>query len=270
MYKPRKIKPSELKLKNYPWETTRKAGKELSAIKESVGIVDEVVVRAGFVLDTLLGVEPNDVDLFYSLKIWKYKDWPGCECKRIRKEIRGLNLPVISSRKIDLGHILEGEIYFSPVVKTVGPFSHHIDIPDMLCIDKNGDIWGNDEAIFCINNRVGEIRYDGWLQHPYFPYIPEDFLHNKFSVFYILQVFRELRMIYTKKYIAVGPNLRLLFDASLPVFDSVLESSRLTKYIKDYVSTRNSTMNIQGYKEALGVVGVDDMRKYIGLIKRFL
>ncbi|KKR91665.1 MAG: hypothetical protein UW69_C0045G0001 [Microgenomates group bacterium GW2011_GWA2_44_7] len=62
MYKPRKIKPSELKLQQNPRKTIRKVGNELTVIKKNVEIIDEIVVRAGFVLDTLLGCEPNDVN----------------------------------------------------------------------------------------------------------------------------------------------------------------------------------------------------------------
>lgn len=270
MYQPRILRPSEFKSDNYPKETIKRIGEELSVIEKDIRIIDKVVIRAGFVLDTLLGNPPNDADLFYSLRKWQYKNWPGCQCQKIAKEITRLNLPIIKSRKIDLGHILKGEIYFSPVEKTVGPFSHHIDIAAMVCIDSKGNVWGNDEALYCINNRIGEIRYDGWLQHSYFPYTPEDPFYNNFSAFYALQVFRELRMIHSKKYKAVGPNLKLLIENSLPVFKYVLNDLDLIKYVKNKVAMKNSLMKIGDYEKSLNVANLPSGREYLKAIKFFL
>jgi len=253
MYKPRVIKLSEIKSVGDPSETFKRIALELSLIKNRINFIDEIVVRAGFVIDTLLGVEPNDVDLFYSLKKWEHKDWPGCKCEEIRLKLLDLELPIINSRKVDLGHILEGEIYFSPAEKVVGPFSHHIGVPAMVCVDDKGRLWGNDEALDCINGRRGEIQYNAWLQHAYFPYTPEDPYGNNFSAFYALQVFRELRMIFSKRYVSVGPNLKLMMENCLPVFDYILSNPDLKGYIKKKVIKKNSLMKLSDYREVLGI-----------------
>ena len=210
------------------------------------------------------------IDLFYSLKKWKHKDWPGCECTKINGLITKLKLPTFDSRKIYLGHILEGEIYFSPIEKTVGPFSHHIDVPDMLCIDSNGNLWGNDEALHFINNKIGEIRFDGWIQHPYFPYSPEDPFYGNYVAFYTYQILRELRMIYTKNYKAVGPNMKLFFQVSQPIIKAAIKDEKVRDYIKKRIKLKNPVMNLDRYNKALNVVKISKQREYLKMIKHFL
>jgi hypothetical protein len=270
MFTPRIIKPLEFRLKSFPNATIHELGRELAIIEKEIGEIDKIVVRAGFVLDSLLGSQPNDADLFYSLKKWQHKNWPGCRCKEIAKKITLLNLPIINSRKVDLGHILKGEVYFPPAEKVVGPFSHHIDVPAMVCIDSSGNVWGNDEALYCINNRIGEISFNCWLQHSYFSYIPDDRLFNNYAVFYTLQVFRELRMIHSKKYRSIGPNLKLLFDNCLPVLTFVLADKKLASYTKENIAEKNSSMSLKDYATALEITGVVDIKRYLEVIKLFV
>ena len=74
-------------------DTLKQLAAELKTIKEQTPIIKDIVARGGFILDTILGAKPNDIDLFYSLKTWQSPAWQGCKCDEIKKKIDRLDDP---------------------------------------------------------------------------------------------------------------------------------------------------------------------------------
>lgn len=251
-FKPIKVPYEELNLSNKQKKTLQQISQELKIVKENIPIIKEVVARGGFILDTIMSAKPNDIDLFYSLNEWGKDEWQGCKCDEIKKKIAQLNLDLMGSRKVDLGHILEGEMYFDPILKIIGPFSHHIELPSRICVDMHGTIWSCKEAIYCIKNKVYETEWTGWLQHSYYPYTDDPYYRN-FITSYARGLIRGLRMIHTKKYQKVGPNFRKLVEDSSPIFETVVKNPNYRSGIKKNISEKAGFMKINDFKKSLQV-----------------
>jgi hypothetical protein len=192
--------------------------------------------------------------LFYSLKNWESPEWQGCRCDEIKSKILKLGLPLTSTRKIDTGHILKGEIYLDPISKIAGPFSHHIDLPSMICLTSSGDLWSNIEALHCIYTKTHEIRFDGWLQHTFHPY--SDQKPNFPTGYAKIVIVRGLRMIHTKKYTNVGPNFKHMVENSPEVLDAIIKSRDLQERLIPNLKEKCGFMKPKDFKNALRVTGV--------------
>lgn len=264
-----KITFNQARLKKSQRQKLEQLSRELRYIEKHSLYVDKIVARGGFVLDTILGVEPNDIDLFYSLKGEKTKFWQGCKCEEIKKEIRDYKLELLGSRKVDLGHVLEGEMFFEPVEKCLGYFSHHIDYPSMICLDSKKQLWSNDKAWNCIKNKTHEVRYEGWLQHFCYPYSDNPGYRN-YITNYARLICRGLRMINSKSYKAIGPNFLSVLENSNAIFNTILSDDKLLKLLKDNLIEKCSGMSFKDYETSLEITKAKN-RKYILLsIKKVL
>lgn len=268
MYTPLKISPVEFGLSKSQLKIIKDLAQELKLIEERLPFIKEIVARGGFILDTLFGVPPNDIDLFYSLKTWQSPRWQGCRCEEIKSKILKLNLPLSSTRKIDTGHILKGEIYLDPIQKITGPFSHHIDVPSMVCLTSTGDLWSNQEALNCIQTKTHEIRFDGWLQHTFYPY--SDQKPNFPTGYAKIVIVRGLRMIHTKKYKAVGPNFRYMVENCPEVLDAIVKSRDLQKRLIPNLKEKCHFMKPEDFKNALRVTGVKNQKAVFKKIEQLL
>jgi hypothetical protein len=263
IYKPIRLN-RHLKLNQKQKQIFEELATELKTIELHINYIDEIVARGGYILDVIFEAEPNDVDLFYSLK-----EHAICKCKEIKKEIKKLNLTLINSKKVDLGHILEGEIYFSPIEKVVGPFSHHIDIPSMICLDSKGNIWGNKNTLYCIQNKMHEINYLPWLMHFHFPYSPDNIYYRTFYTSYCRLSVRGLRMIFTKKYKRVGPNFKNHL-ANWPAVLKVIESNvEWKEAIASYIREKSPNMKLKDFKTAIDISKVKNKNEISHYLKNF-
>ncbi|MFA6602410.1 MAG: hypothetical protein WCT01_01270 [Candidatus Shapirobacteria bacterium] len=262
-----KLAVKDLNLLPFQVDSLKKLTQELKILTTSLTNVKNIIARGGFILDTLLGTEPNDIDLFYESSKWKTKNWQGCECDSIKSQIISLNLPLINSRKTDLGHILENEIHLDPVTKVLGFFSHHIDVASMVCLDSSGSIWVNQESLNCIKNKIHEIRFEGWLQHFIYPYSDNPFYRN-YKTSYCRLLIRGLRMIHSKKYLSVGSNYRNLLENSNPLFNEVLNNKQLIKGVKEAMVEKCSAMDIPDFYHAIDIANPGNIVKLKSNIKK--
>jgi hypothetical protein len=97
----------------------------------------------------------------------------------------------------------------------------------MLYVDSKGTLWGNQEALNCIKNKVHEIRFDGWMLYPYFIRV---FPHVDYYFYYAANCLRGVKMIYCKNYTSVGPNYKMLLENAQPILDYV---STIPFYIEE-------------------------------------
>ena len=264
-----KLRPQELGTAPQQCTVFEQLASELKTITEKTPILKELIARGGFILDTIMGAEPNDIDLFYALKQWTTPQWHGCKCDEIKQAIASLKLPVTSKRKVDTGHILEGEMYLDPIPKILGYFSHHIEIPSKVLLDADGYIWTVKEAVTCITERIYELRNTGRVQHAYYPYADDpgyrDYVTNTARL-----VVRGLRMIHTKQYRSVGQDFFDLVDNSSLVWKTVLANKDFTQILKRNMTVKNGFMTLADYANALAVTHVSNQGEILESIKRIL
>lgn len=145
-----------------------KVAADLKEIKKAEPRIRCIVLRGGAVVDILLGVEPNDFDLFYSFEE-NGKTVKGCRCDEVRAGASKASLSYFDKDKIDLENSYEKEPTAEPIVRTCGFISFHVDTFSMFCIDEGGHVWANVEAWGHFQDRIYEIRYEGLLPWAYFP-----------------------------------------------------------------------------------------------------
>lgn len=255
---------SEFKLSQKQQETFSALAHDLKTLKDNVSLLQDIVVRAGFVLDTLLNVEPHDIDTLYTTKEQVGHLFEKCRCDDIRVIIPNLKFEIFNKEhELDLGHFGEGEVYVPLIEKTVGYHSHLIDVGDMVCIDSNGDIWGNKEAEYCIKNRIHEIRYDGWIL---FSYFIREFPYTDYYYFCTLNIFRGLKMISSKNYGGAGPNFLTLLENAKPILDY---TSTVPKYIEALNKYRNKKapfMDVTEITKTLEVTKVSNANYIVDML----
>lgn len=193
---------------------------DLQLIKKLNPNIDQIIVRGGCALDVILGLEPNDVDLFYC---YKTNDIPTskCVCDEVRKNIQSIKFKYLKNKSIDLENSYEKEPYDNPIERTVGLFNFNTEYNSQFAIDINGNIWTNVEALKYHLNNVYEIRYEGCLPWAYFP--REEDILNYFD-FQFLMLIRGIGYI-IKRSMIPGEKFLLLLSASEYLFD------KSTKYI---------------------------------------
>ena len=246
-------------------DTLYRLASELRVMKQKIKYLDEIITRGGYILDILYNVEPSDIDLFYSLK-----NKTDCKCDEIKQVIKRLHLPLTNSKKVDLGHILPGEINISPINKVVGPFSHHIDIPSMVCLDSEGNIWGNKKSLYCIKNKIHEINYLPWIMHFHFPYSPDNIYYRTFYTSYCRLTIRGLRMIHTKKYKRVGPNFKYHLANWPQVLTVIDKNQEWTMAIKNYIKEKSPNMNSKAFESAINIARVKNKIEIMSHLKNYI
>jgi hypothetical protein len=150
-------------------EKVEKISSDLQLIKQQVPAIDKIVVRGGCAIDVIMGLEPNDVDLFYSY----FEDGvhsSKCRCEEIKQQINDLPFKYFSEKDIDLENSYEKEPMLDPIERTVSIFSFHTDFNSMFVIDEDGQIWSNRESLNAYLTNTFEVRYEGCLPWPYFPH----------------------------------------------------------------------------------------------------
>ncbi len=264
-----KLTPEELGTPPKQCAVFKQLASELKTIKESTQFLKDIIVRGGFVLDTIMAVEPNDLDIFYSLEEWQTPEWQGCKCDEIKQKITSLSLPTTSSRKVDTCHILEGEMYLDPIPKCLGYFSHHIEVPSKVLLDSDGYIWTIKEAVTCIKERIYELKNTGRIQHAYYPYMEDPGYRNYITTSARI-ITRGLRMIHTKKYKSVGREFFELVENSSLIWESVLSNKEYAEMLKRNVTEKNGFMKLDDYKNSLDVVNSSNKQEILSSIQKIL
>lgn len=229
---------------------------DLELIKDRVTFLDDIIVRAGFVADTLFNVEPHDIDAYYTTKEQIGIKFQKCRCDEIRGSIKDCDFKLMNrSYELDLGHSGEGELYIPPVEKMTGFFSHLSEIANMVCIDSEGTVWGNKEAFDCIKNRIHEIRFDGWL---YYPYFIREFPHVDYYYYYANNCLRGLRTIFIKNYTGIGPNYKMLLENAELVLEYVATVQDYKEKYKNYHKKKMYGMSLENLQHALKITKVNN------------
>lgn len=157
--------------------------------------------------------------------------------------------------ELDLGHSGEGELYIPAIEKMTGFFSHLWEVASMVCIDSNGDIWGNQEALNCIINKIHEIRFDGWLSYPYFI---REFPHVDYNYYYVANCLRGLRTIYFKNYNGIGPNYKMLLENANIMIDYFVTVPQYVQELKKYHKKKCYNMPMEDLKKSLAIIKVNN------------
>lgn len=173
---------------------------DLQLLKKGVTQLDQIVIRGGCVLDVLHNLEPNDIDLFYSIKE-NGKYVTECRCDIIRSLMKHLPFKYFSQKNIDLENSYEKEPMFGPIERTVGLFSFHSDYNSMLALDEEGQIWTNTDTLKYIKDGIYEVNYAGFLPWAYFPQKNDN--HHYYS-FFCYQLIRGIAHI-MKRDLKPGP-----------------------------------------------------------------
>ncbi|MBI2414674.1 hypothetical protein HYV31_02435 [candidate division WWE3 bacterium] len=247
---------NQIKLNDLQKKVISDVAYDLNLIKTKVNFLDDIVVRAGFVADTLFNVEPHDIDAYYTTKEQIGVKFQKCRCDEIRNLIKDCNFKLMNTKyELDLGHSGEGELYIPPVAKMTGFFSHLWEVANMVCIDSNADVWGNKEAFDCITNRIHEIRFDGWL---YYPYFIREFPHVDYYYYYANNCLRGLRTIFIKKYTGIGPNYKMLLENAKLILDYVVTVPEYKEEYRNYHKKKMYNMSLDDLKLALKVTKVNN------------
>lgn len=255
MYTPFKV-TNQLDISEQQKQIFIELAHDLRLIKQACPFLDDIIVRSGFILDTLLNAQPFDVDAYYTTKEQVNSLFSKCRCDEIRENIKNLNFKILDKKyPLDLGHSGEGEIYLPPIEKNLSFHSHLFDLADMVCLNDQGELWANDEAVNAINNKTHEIRYDGWLLHPYFIRV---FPHDDYYYFVTANSLRGLKMIHTKKYTNVGPNYRLLLENLKPIIDYVANVPDYVQKLKKYHEKKCRNMSREDLKKALAITAANN------------
>lgn len=241
-------------------QVIRDVAYDLSLIKTKCPFLDDIVIRAGFVLDTLLKANPHDIDALYTTKEQIGTTFKTCRCDEINKIIKNLDFKIFNKKyPLDLGHFFEGEEYIPLTEKAVGYHTHLMDVGDMVCINSKGEIWGNELSFNCINKKQHEIRIEGWLL---FSYYAKQFPYNDYYYFYLQTIFRGLKMIISKNYKSVGSNYLNLLENANPILEYTQKSDFYKKTLNDYKNKKSIFMDKQNIEKALKVTGATNA-KYI-------
>ncbi len=229
---------------------------DLTLIKNKVPFIEDAIVRAGFVADTLFNVEPHDIDAYYTTKEQIGVKFQKCRCDEIRDLIKNCDFKLMNTKyELDLGHSGEGELYITAVEKMTGFFSHLWEVANMVCIDSSGTVWGNKEAFECIKNRIHEIRFDGWLYYPYFIRV---FPHVDYYYYYANNCLRGLRTIFIKNYTGIGPNYKMLLENAKLVLNYVATVPEYRENLKKYHKDKMYSMTLDNIKNALDITNVSN------------
>jgi hypothetical protein len=143
--------------------------REIAKIKQLIPEVDVCVVRGGAVLDTILGLQFDDIDIFYNLKQFD----GSCQCQRIKKLVLENGIFSDFHGNVDFENSQEKQPGRDPITQTVGFFSYHTENISMLCIDQHGRLWSNPEAVRDIRSKVYEMRFEGLVMWRSFPKVKD-------------------------------------------------------------------------------------------------
>ncbi|WKZ30092.1 MAG: hypothetical protein QY314_04810 [Candidatus Dojkabacteria bacterium] len=107
---------------------------DLQKINRAVPHIVDIICRGGCAIDVISGLEPNDVDLFYT-----YKEngqlATECKCDEVRAAFKNIEFSYFSGRDIDVENAYEKEPRLSPIERTVGVFSFHTEYNSQFAID---------------------------------------------------------------------------------------------------------------------------------------
>lgn len=130
--------------------------------------ISEIGIAGGFVLDTMLGLDPSDIDLKYAMRDNDGNFITTCKCDYVRTLVDKVCLG--KDFRVDIGNIKENnnDIFDSIVDKQVSILSHHPEYISQFSLDEDGRIWGNIDSLNDFNNKIYNPRTEGlmaWISH---------------------------------------------------------------------------------------------------------
>lgn len=188
-------------------EPLKLIAQDLQAIVGLEPRVRQIVLRGGAVVDLLLGLEPNDYDLFYSFEE-DGKTIEDCRCSDVQKAVDVAEFKHFDAKKVELENAYEKEPKAEPIERTCDLISFHTSSVNMFCIDEEGHVWTNTETWQQFQNNICEIRYEGMLPWAYFPR-PND--SHDFYAFMCFEIIRSVSYL-AKRNFDAGPKLTILFE----------------------------------------------------------
>ncbi len=180
---------------------------DLESIVNLESRIRQIVLRGGAVVDLLLGLEPNDYDLFYSYEE-NGKTIEECRCSDVQKAVDKTKFSYFDKQKVELENSYEKEPKAEPIERTCDLISFHTSSVNMFCVDQKGHVWTNKETWSQFQNNICEIRYEGMLPWAYFPR-PND-SHDYFA-FMCYEIIRSLSYL-SKRNFNAGPKLTILLE----------------------------------------------------------
>jgi hypothetical protein len=212
---------------------------DLRSIRTNNPKLASIILRGGGAYDLLLGLTPNDIDLFYSYT----NKTSACECETVRKIILSCNLAYIAGKDIDLENSYEKEPKLSPIERTVGHFSFHTDYNSMFAIDENASVWTNVHALKYFKDAIYEIRYEGFLPWAYFPHEGDSIDYYAFQCYMLIRGVGYL----LKRNLTPGPLFKeMLFESEFLVKKGIERegSTNLKKYRDKKIPNISAARNL--------------------------
>lgn len=210
-------------------------GKELAKIKSLDSNILEVGVAGGFIIDTILGLVPNDLDIKYRIKKDSGKIDPSCRCDYIRSLVNQTDLPKLY--KVDVGHIMDEKHPEGVSInyEHVGPFSLHTEYYSMWVLDQDARVWTNRVAYKDYLNGVYNTHTLGLLAWVY---------HKNRSYYDVLAVHLIRGLGYIKKRdLKVGDTFRFYLDNCGEIFSKFEKEEFDHKGLRKYFSKKVGSLS---------------------------
>lgn len=249
-------------------ELTRKVklvASDLSMIAKIEPRVRQIVLRGGAVVDLMLGLEPNDYDLFYSFEE-KGKTIEECRCSDVQTTVDKVAFKYFDKTKIELENAYEKEPKAEPIERTCGLLSFHTSYISMFCIDQEGHVWTNTDTWNDFKSKVCEVRYEGMLPWAYFPR-PGD--SHDYYAFMCYELIRSISYM-AKREFSAGEKLTTLIGYSTYFVTKGIEHKGAEGF-KKYCKSKNVDASAIR-KVAAGLVVPEEVRSgfesaFIGILE---
>lgn len=202
--------------------------------------IKNIVIRGGAIADLLLGLEPNDYDLFYSFEE-NGQIVHDCRCDDVQKAVNKAKFEYFDASKVDLENSYEKEPYAEPIERTCGFISFHTGFANMFCIDQSGRVWTNRETWQYFQDKIFEVRYEGMLPWAYFPR-PGD--SKDYYAFLCYELIRAVSYM-AKKGFRAGPKMTILFEHAPYLVEKGIERKGASYFTKVCKSKNVNKQTIQ-------------------------
>ncbi len=145
------------------------ASKDLRLLKQKLQ-VNNICIRGGFIIDTLIGKNPKDIDIFYISQNALSTQKESCICDSFKNTYLTLknDLSLISNYEIDWGHYGKNELVLPLVECICGYLTQSLDFLSLFVLDINGKVWTNKYGLYCFQNQIWEITPMTWMTYSHF------------------------------------------------------------------------------------------------------
>lgn len=207
---------------------------ELTKVREMDKSISEIGIAGGFVIDTLLNLEPADIDLKYAIKDEQGNTLRICKCDHIKTLIEDTILP--KKYSLDIGSIKENnnDHFESINDKHLGIFSHHPEYISQFVMDETGNIWSNKNALKDYFKREYNPSTEGLMCWIYYE-------NRTFFEALALMLIRGFGYI-DKRDLQIGEKFYYYMEKSSEIFEEYSKEDTDHKSIIEYFNKKVGTM----------------------------